>query len=102
MMTEGGHAEWSPAGSAVPARVRATAGADLRTRGFAIESMLEPLDAVVSRTGRELEVLFMDCDDEPLHRRYTETRRPHLAGDRPETDGYSARTPISFCPARPC
>jgi RNase adapter protein RapZ len=68
-------------------------GADLRTRGFAIrgfaiESMLEPLDAVAGRTGRELKVLFIDCDDEPLRRRYTETRRPHpLAGDRPVTDG---------------
>ena len=63
-------------------------GADLRTRGFAIESMLEPLDAVVGRTGRELKVLFIDCDDEPLQRRYTESRRPHpLAGDRPVTDG---------------
>jgi RNase adapter protein RapZ len=139
MMTEGGHAEWSPAGSAAPARVllvtgmsgagRSTAlktledmgyeafdnlplslvpaliesiatdaraiavGADLRTRGFgigsfAIESMLEPLDAVVGRTSRELKVLFIDCDDEPLQRRYTETRRPHpLAGDRPVADG---------------
>ena len=134
MMTEGGHAECSPAGSAAPARVllvtgmsgagRSTAlktledmgyeafdnlplslvpaliesiavdaraiavGADLRTRGFAIESMLEPLDAVVGRTGRELEVLFIDCDDEPLQRRYTESRRPHpFAGDRPVTDG---------------
>ena len=63
-------------------------GADLRTRGFVIESMLEPLDAVVGRTGRELKVLFIDCDDEPLQRRYTESRRPHpLAGDRPVTDG---------------
>ena len=134
MMTEGGQAEPSPAGSAAPARVllvtgmsgagRSTAlktledmgyeafdnlplslipaliesiaadasaiavGADLRTRGFAIESMLEPLDAVVGRTGRELKVLFIDCDDEPLQRRYTESRRPHpLAGDRPVTDG---------------
>ncbi len=134
MMTEGGHAEWSPARSTAPARVllvtgmsgagRSTAlktledmgyeafdnlplslvpaliesiaadaraiavGADLRTRGFAIESMLEPLDAVVGRTGRELKVLFVDCDDEPVQRRYTETRRPHpLAGDRPVADG---------------
>ena len=134
MMTEGGRAEPSPAGSAAPARVllvtgmsgagRSTAlktledmgyeafdnlplslvpaliesiaadasaiavGADLRTRGFVIESMLEPLDAVVGRTGRELKVLFIDCDDEPLQRRYTESRRPHpLAGDRPVTDG---------------
>src|SRR5262249_40564567 len=33
-------------------------------------------------------VLFIDCDDERLERRYTETRRPHpLAGDRPVLDG---------------
>jgi UPF0042 nucleotide-binding protein len=63
-------------------------GADARTRGFAIESMLEILDDVVGRTTRELEVLFIDCDDERLERRYTETRRPHpLAGDRPVMDG---------------
>jgi RNase adapter protein RapZ len=63
-------------------------GADLRTRGFAIESMLETLDDVVGRTARELQVIFIDCDDEQLERRYTETRRPHpLAGDRPVMDG---------------
>src|SRR6266851_1897086 len=63
-------------------------GADPRTRGFAIESMLETLDIVVCGTARQLEVLFIDCDDERLERRYTETRRPHpLAGDRPIMDG---------------
>ncbi len=63
-------------------------GADARTRGFAIESMLETLDIVVRRTARQLSMLFVDCDDERLERRYTETRRPHpLAGDRPIMDG---------------
>jgi UPF0042 nucleotide-binding protein len=63
-------------------------GADARTRGFAIESMLETLEIVVRGTARQLTVLFIDCDDERLERRYTESRRPHpLAGDRPITDG---------------
>ena len=63
-------------------------GADARTRGFAIESMLDTLDQVVGRTARELKILFIECDDERLERRYTETRRPHpLAGDRPVSDG---------------
>jgi UPF0042 nucleotide-binding protein len=63
-------------------------GADLRTRGFALENMLETLDDVVARTAREVSVLFIDCDDERLQQRYTETRRPHpLAGDRPVMDG---------------
>src|SRR3984893_18312501 len=78
--------------SLVPALIESAAvdapaiavGADLRTRGFAVESVLETLDDVVGRTDRELDVLFIDCDDEQLERRYTETRRPHpLAGDRP-------------------
>jgi len=60
----------------------------LRTRGFAIDSMLDTLDGIARRTARELRVIFIDCDDEQLERRYTETRRPHpLAGDRPVMDG---------------
>src|SRR5262249_42569360 len=63
-------------------------GADLRTRGFGIENMLGPLDEAVGRSARELKVLFIDCDDERLQQRYTETRRRHpLAGDRPVIDG---------------
>lgn len=63
-------------------------GADVRTRGFAVESLLETLDTVARHSGRELAVLFIDCDDVPLERRYTETRRPHpLAGDQPVMDG---------------
>lgn len=63
-------------------------GADTRTRGFAGATMPETLVDVVARSGRELRVLFIDCDDERLERRYIETRRPHpLAGDRPIMDG---------------
>ncbi len=50
--------------------------------------MFETLADIIGRTGRELAVLFIDCDDERLERRYTETRRPHpLAGDRSIMDG---------------
>jgi RNase adapter protein RapZ len=82
--------------SLVPALIESAAadgpaiavGADTRTRGFAAETMLETLAAVIARTGRVLWVLFVDCDDERLERRYIETRRPHpLAGDRPIMDG---------------
>jgi RNase adapter protein RapZ len=66
-------------------------GADTRTRGFAaetIETMFETLAEIIGRTGRMLTVLFIDCDDERLERRYIETRRPHpLAGDRSIMDG---------------
>jgi RNase adapter protein RapZ len=80
----------------IPALVDTTAvdgaplavGVDTRTRGFAAETMLGSLANVAQRNGRELRVLFIDCDDERLERRYTETRRPHpVAGDRPILDG---------------
>ncbi|MGH7046746.1 MAG: RNase adapter RapZ [Stellaceae bacterium] len=63
-------------------------GADTRTRGFAAAAMLETLSTAIARSGHELCVLFIDCDDERLVRRYTETRRPHpLAGDHPIVEG---------------
>jgi RNase adapter protein RapZ len=63
-------------------------GADTRTRGFAATAMLDTLSAAVAESGHELCVLFVDCNDETLVRRYTETRRPHpLAGDRPIVEG---------------
>jgi RNase adapter protein RapZ len=63
-------------------------GADVRTRAFAIGSMLGTLNEVVGRTGCKLLVIFVDCDDELLEGRYTETCRPRpFAGDRPIIDG---------------
>jgi RNase adapter protein RapZ len=59
--------------------------------------MFETLDDAVGRTTRELGVIFIDCDDEPLERRYTETRRPHpLAGDRPVMDGIRPERRVVF------
>src|SRR5258707_12780288 len=60
--------------SLVPALIESAAGdapaiavgADLRTRGFAVEVVLETLDDVVCGTGRDREVRFIDCDDERL------------------------------------
>jgi UPF0042 nucleotide-binding protein len=60
-------------------------GIDVRTRGFTVDSLLDWL----RRPARpDCRVVFLDCDDERLRRRYTETRRRHpLAGDRPVIDG---------------
>jgi UPF0042 nucleotide-binding protein len=72
-------------------------GANLRTRGFVIENLLKTFDEVVGRRARKLKVLFIDCDDERLQRRYTETRRPHpLAGDRPAMDGIRLERQVVF------
>jgi len=45
-----------------------------RTRGCAIEGMLEALDPIVRHIASELKLSLIDCDDERLERRYTETR----------------------------
>jgi UPF0042 nucleotide-binding protein len=63
-------------------------GIDTRTRDFGVASMLAKIDR--SRYARhiDMQVLFLDCDDDVLCRRYTETRRRHpLALDRPLIDG---------------
>ena len=63
-------------------------GVDVRTRDFAVPALVEALDRLVAEQQIELKVVFLDCDDELLVRRYTETRRRHpLAGERPVTDG---------------
>ncbi|MBN8611279.1 MAG: RNase adapter RapZ [Deltaproteobacteria bacterium] len=50
-------------------------GIDVRTGAF-LESAGELLDRVRD-SGHEVDVLFLDCADDALVRRYSETRRPH-------------------------
>lgn len=62
-------------------------GVDTRTRDFDAESFLANLDRLRGN-GVATSVVFLDCDDEVLIRRFTETRRTHpLAKDRPIADG---------------
>ena len=57
-------------------------GVDIRTRDFAIDTFIKELASL------DAKVLFMDCDDDELRRRYAETRHRHpLAQDRPVSDG---------------
>jgi UPF0042 nucleotide-binding protein len=63
-------------------------GIDTRTRGFAADTVLAIVDRVRAETELDLRLLFIDCEDEVLRRRFTETRRRHpLAADRPVADG---------------
>ena len=62
-------------------------GVDIRTRDFGVEPVLEELDKLMDEEALQTDVLFLDCEDDVLVRRYTETRRRHpLGGDRPLTD----------------
>ena len=63
-------------------------GCDSRTRAFSPPRLIALLDRLKTATGHEMSLLFFDCDDEVLLRRFTETRRRHpMAADRPVIDG---------------
>ncbi|MBT3989791.1 MAG: RNase adapter RapZ [Rhodospirillaceae bacterium] len=63
-------------------------GVDIRTRDFAVDDFLNHFDEITAANNINAQILFVDCDDEVLHRRYEETRHRHpLAMDRPVTDG---------------
>lgn len=55
-------------------------GVDSRTREFSPERLTEFLTWLQSRGDMTVELLFLDCDDELLLRRFTETRRRHPMG----------------------
>lgn len=63
-------------------------GIDIRTRGFSPEGLIAELERLEERRELDAKLLFLDCDDDVLFRRYTETRRRHpLTADRPVADG---------------
>jgi len=63
-------------------------GIDIRTRDFDADGFLGELDHLAQRPGMDVTLLFLDCDDEILGRRFEETRRRHpLADDRSVSDG---------------
>lgn len=64
-------------------------GVDIRTRDFSLQAFREQLDRLRGPgASHRVRAIFMDCDDDELRRRYTETRRKHpLALDRAVEDG---------------
>ena len=61
---------------------------DIRTRGFQPETFVAALASLAERRDLDVTLVFFDCDDDILSRRFTETRRRHpLAEDRPLSDG---------------
>ena len=62
-------------------------GIDTRTRSFDAEALVERLRALRAE-GVDIRLLYLDCADDELTRRFSETRRRHpLAADRPAADG---------------
>jgi RNase adaptor protein for sRNA GlmZ degradation len=62
-------------------------GIDSRTRAFDAEALADRLRGLRSE-GVDVRLIYLDCGDDELVRRFSETRRRHpLAVDRPAIDG---------------
>lgn len=63
-------------------------GIDSRTSGFSSDGFIRLVQQLKKDRRLRVSLVFLDCDDDVLQRRYTETRRRHpLAQDRPVVDG---------------
>ncbi len=66
-------------------------GVDIRTRAFSVAPFVAQMERLANDPALAVTLLFIDCDDEVLRQRYSETRRRHpLAEGRPITDGIAA------------
>jgi len=65
-------------------------GIDSRTRAFDPRALAQRV-AALKDGGRDVRLLYLDCADDVLIRRFSETRRRHpLSPDRPASDGITA------------
>jgi UPF0042 nucleotide-binding protein len=61
---------------------------DTRNANFTSDDLLRIAKDLAERDDLDVKLVFLECSDEALQRRFTETRRRHpLAVDRPVTDG---------------
>ncbi|MGN0905263.1 MAG: RNase adapter RapZ [Alphaproteobacteria bacterium] len=71
-----------------PNRPPLAVGVDARTRGFDGERLSAFCDALLREDGVSGRIVFLDCDDGKLLRRFTETRRSHpLAKNKSVSEG---------------
>jgi UPF0042 nucleotide-binding protein len=72
-------------------------GIDSRSRGFGGAEFLDRIEALRADRRFELVLVFLDCADDVLIRRFTETRRRHpLAPDRNAADGIARERSLMF------
>jgi len=60
-----------------PLRRPIALGLDVRTRDFSVGALLELLEALRANARLRTELVFIDCSDDRLLRRFSETRRRH-------------------------
>lgn len=52
-------------------------GIDVRNRDFSVDAFLRVIDTLTRDPGVDLQLLYLDCGEDELIRRYSETRRKH-------------------------
>lgn len=63
-------------------------GVDTRTKGFSAVDLISHITQLREKGHNHISLLYMECDELVLQRRFTETRRRHpLSNDRPVVDG---------------
>lgn len=63
-------------------------GVDVRSREFSPETVMNLMQRWRADSRLKAQLVFLECEDDVLQRRFTETRRKHpLAQDRPVSDG---------------
>jgi len=61
---------------------------DTRNASFSVDGLLRTRQLLSEKSGFEVKLIFLECSNETLQKRFTETRRRHpMAHDRPVTDG---------------
>lgn len=72
-------------------------GIDSRSRGFSSGAFLAHIESLRGDPRFEIALVFLDCADDVLIRRFTETRRRHpLAPDRNVADGIARERTLMF------
>lgn len=72
-------------------------GIDCRSRGFSGRDFVERIQALRASANLEVILVYLDCADDVLIRRFTETRRRHpLAPDRAVADGIARERSLMF------
>lgn len=52
-------------------------GLDVRNRDFGVDALISAIDRLTAQRGDQAQVLYLDCSEDVLVQRYSETRRRH-------------------------